>query len=621
MTVLRALLPEEVGRDEVDALADERGWLLVNVHPGTADAPRRVFFATGDGEGWVTLVEEPRMGACYLEVAGHDPESLLDHAVAQLGEQRRDAVLESLQQPGTGSVAHLGHGVSRLAVARPAVWDETLQRALRQAETHAAPEVKRAAAGVRDAYARERPLSAFPLRPRLASSVHCGRHVEDGVSRVMLVDVGAGVRVQIEEAYYLLLTFCDGTRDLDDLCLAASREGIYGGQAGIRAFLDELHEAGLLRDGLSIPQPAPPVAGPEASPDRPLAFLPDYGFECDGRGSCCRFYGMVAFDPGEAREAEALAARMHLPVSPPHLFTPFAGAQLRPYAPRVVAQESGRCLFLEKDAGCGLHRVGGTFAKPFPCRTFPTTLVDDGTEVRVSVGPECACVFRSLDTPSGARLLPESAVTLSDVPAAPWRTVPEPVPLTRRDVASRSQLRTWSTAVLDTLVCVDDVPAFVLSLADALPATFEDPTRMVDWRDDGTLHAEVDAHLDALAARARQAVDEGAHTNPPGALATRVANWMARALEGQSHATLSALPCDLRHERFYVRCLAFGHRLAPPGTPLRDGLIDRAVRLLAARALEQAPIEDDAATPAIALLEAAMRNLSLAGYAARVASL
>jgi hypothetical protein len=69
-------------------------------------------------------------------------------------------------------------------------------------------------------------------------------------------------------------------------------------------------------------------------------------------------------------------------------------------------------------------------------------------------------------------------------------------------------------------------------------------------------------------------------------------------------------------ERFYLRALAHGHRLAIEGRTLEHGLRDRAARMLAARAMARVPApRDQSARYPLALLEAAMRNLGIAGYA------
>jgi len=92
-----------------------------------------------------------------------------------------------------------------------------------------------------------------------------------------------------------------------------------------------------------------------------------------------------------------------------------------------------------------------------------------------------------------------------------------------------------------------------------------------------------------------------------------VARWIATALD---HGDPFAAPTHPAHERFYLAALAWGHRLAVEGRPLAHGLRDRATRVLAARAMASvAPPDDTASDAPLALVEAAVRNLSIAGYA------
>ena len=95
-------------------------------------------------------------------------------------------------------------------------------------------------------------------------------------------------------------------------------------------------------------------------------------------------------------------------------------------------------------------------------------------------------------------------------------------------------------------------------------------------------------------------------------LSRAVARWIAEAL---AVASPDLAPVDPGAERFYLAALAFGHRLAIEGRPLAHGLRDRAARLLAARAMTKvAPPDDTSSAHPLALLEAAMRNLGIAGY-------
>ena len=345
--------------------------------------------------------------------------------------------------------------------------------------------------------------------------------------------------------------------------------------------------------------------------------LPGFSLVCDGSGSCCRFYGSVAFTADEARAARGFAKHMRLPLAEDALFTPVRGARMDDDDLRAVAQVDGRCVFLESDALCGLHRRGGPEAKPFPCRLYPAMLMDDGTSVRVSLGPECACIFASEGRDDGAPLVPAGARTLGDLgPEIMVMHVPDPVPLTPLRTAPRAALAAWSKALVDALPGSDvDAVALAWALAERMAEEgLSEPTHVLAARAPEV--SAVTPWLDALAARAHAAATLNAAWRGSSDLSRRVARWLADALRDADPAALLRDAPDPRAERFYLRALAHGHRLAIEGRTLRHGLRDRAARILAARAMarSKAPADTSAGYP-IALLEAAMRNLGLAGYA------
>lgn len=553
MSEARVRLAPGTGRDAIDEVAEALGWALVNVHAAGGDAPRRVYWASADGEALI-IGAEGEAGWC-LDVSGHDPDGVIDALGARLG---------GVREPAPSG-------------------ERTASRAL-------------------------------PVRPRLSERVHAVRHLVDGELKVVLHDFGAGVIAVIDEPRWRVLALADGSRDLDALCLASAREDLYGGEAGLRELLEGLDDAGLLTDGLKAPPRPAPVAAPARQDGRPLEVLPGFSLVCDGRGSCCRFYGMIAFSAGEARRARVVGEDLPLPLPLDALFTPLSGAQLGEEVTHVVAQADGRCVFLEGDGRCGLHRVAGAEAKPYPCRTFPATFVDDGAAVRVSVGPECACVFRSAGRTDGAPLVPAGARVFADVPSAPVTWLADPFPVDATRTADRAALRAYSSRLVEALEEVDDLPRAAFRLAAELRRFGLDPARVLTIDEPPDL-ARIDAWLGALATHAEQAAERYARLRSGTDLSRRVARWIADALVDVSASALLALPADLSSERFYLRALAFGHRLAVEGRPLAHGLFDRGVRILASRAMARAPLEDTAAEVPLGLLEAALRNLSLNGYA------
>lgn len=417
------------------------------------------------------------------------------------------------------------------------------------------------------------PPPGAPARPRLADTVEARLIVEGGEVRARLHDLRSDAVIVVDATAWDALRAADGTRDADALRLAAGRP------VDLRA----AGEAGMLADGLAPAPPEPPVPS-SARRERPVEALPGYRLRCDGSGGCCRAYGSVPFDPEEAARARATGLA---PIDPDRLFSPYRGAR---WATRAVAWVDEACAFLGPDDACRLHAAHGPGAKPFACRLFPATAIDDGAAVRVSAAPECACVFESDGADRGAPLVDPGPLD----PRVPVRALPDPVPLDASRVASREAYRAWSDRLLRRVEAErGDLAAFALGLAAAVRA--------------GGLEAGVDveprrapiASGSELEARARHP----AHTRQ----AREVAGW---ALESLAALDGWPEPRQREAERFYLRALTFGHRLAVEGRPLVQGLRERAARLICARAMHavDAPSPRLARHP-LAALEAALRHL------------
>ena len=64
-----------------------------------------------------------------------------------------------------------------------------------------------------------------------------------------------------------------------------------------------------------------------------------------------------------------------------------------------IAQIDGRCVFLEEDNLCLIHRVLGEGAKPFTCRRFPHLLGRTAEEVLVGADYACPALIRNEGEP------------------------------------------------------------------------------------------------------------------------------------------------------------------------------------------------------------------------------
>ncbi|MBW2523711.1 MAG: YkgJ family cysteine cluster protein, partial [Deltaproteobacteria bacterium] len=292
------------------------------------------------------------------------------------------------------------------------------------------------------------PAEGPPPRPALGTHVAVRRHLIEGREQLSLHDLLHEQVAVVGPREWALLRSADGTRGIEGILAAAARRGHYARPEELERFLAELDAAGLL-------------ARPEQNGDRPVAEaparaaarldpLPGYRLDCDGRGSCCRIYPTIVFAPLEAARARALAPdALDGAADDERWFTPERGSSVRTADGRIQgragAMVDGRCVHLAEDRRCRLHRAAGAGAKPMGCRLFPATFTDDGEAIRVSVAPECACVFVSAATDQGELLVPPGARTGADLPAEVYvTTLGDPIALASGRTAPRERYVAWS---------------------------------------------------------------------------------------------------------------------------------------------------------------------------------
>ena len=490
-------------------------------------------------------------------------------------------------------------------------------------------------------------------RPRLSLHVSARRQIVDGETCVVLHDRRSDRSLAVGEREWTVLRCADGTRDVEGLVLAAERRGRFIRRDHLEAFLLALNEAGMLAVGgepfadenerheLSD-QPsltAREVANRyEARKNRPVDTLPGYLFDCDGRGACCRIFPTVLFSPGEALRARANAPELLEGSEREELvFTPERSACFEGEASargaRAVTMIDGRCAFVSRDLRCSLHEKAGPRAKPLGCQLFPTTFVDDGEAIRVSILPDCACVFESIGKPDGEPLVPRDLHFGSDIPPAVHvPTLPAGLPLDAETTVSRKSYVAWSREILVALRSRTPAnPACSLwNLADVISEAGLDerasalviskPTapyidRLAPW-----VHA-LRSHVDRRSSE--QALCRGERD-----LVRVVTKWLGAGCDRFLHDPRRWLehdePSVRRNEAFYCETVFHGHQLIDDRS-LVTSLRDRAVRLLLARVLPQVmvleevePGQEGALAQPIALIEPLMRTHGLSDYTAEV---
>ena len=428
--------------------------------------------------------------------------------------------------------------------------------------------------------------------PRLSDSALVRRHAVDGVHELVVHDARSGALYVLTPEQWALVRRADGMRTLDEIA-AADGGGVP--VAAIAALFNDLTRAGLLEEGPRIVvEPGRPRTTLGDLRHRTLVALADFAFTCDGAGECCSGYSSLSVtrdDLASARACEGGLADVDAneAASP----TPLTGAEQRDHF--ALPLVDGRCFALNERARCTLHERGGPEAKPRSCRTYPTTLLDDGDIIRVSVTCECSCVFRSrAKSGEGAQ-----DRWLADLPSeTPIHTLADLVPITVHAHATREAVARWSRSILELRTC-DDGVELLLNEARRLreraePGAPHEP-------DELTRAVEALANLTergAIAARAwRSAKDP-----------SRISREACAAAAGRAASpgrvdALRRVTDGVEDELLFARAMIYG---CAWGAPLADGLVRAAARLMVSRELRAAGVSEG---HPIALIERVARSL------------
>jgi len=328
-------------------------------------------------------------------------------------------------------------------------------------------------------------------------------------------------------------------------------------------------------------------------------------------------FSTVIFSPEEARRALVICADSEEPLDEEELFTPERGASLERWGPahgvRAATLREGRCSFLEGSGRCRLHRLGGPGGKPAGCALYPLLFVDDGEVIRVSLRPECACVFEQLKR-QGEPLLPPAMRCGGDLPlVAHVAILPREIAISSTATRSREALRRWSRSALAAFAgsADRDLVATLLSLSDRLEMGSLETTLPCDGRRGAgelgeRLHEELAELHEAVQVRARL-----------------LASWLTieaparRALEaiggGCEELLCAGAPRhpragDRRDELLYGRLFFFGHQWHGEAALARE-LRLRALRVMLARTAALRETYSAQEHP-LAVVEAALRGTS-----------
>jgi len=499
------------------------------------------------------------------------------------------------------------------------------------------------------------------IRPLLGPNVAARRHVADGERFVLLHDRVSGRIHRVTERAWAVLGAMDGTRDAEGLAAAARLRRFAVEAAEAHGFIEDVARAGLLADSKAALEASAGSAtrrddgdrGNESSvgvtlssslslsfdvpPERPLEVLADYRLDCDGSGSCCRLFPTIVFTPRDVASARAVLPDV---MSAGHdeqgAFTPSQGSR---HQLSVVTLVDGRCGYLEPSGRCGIHAASAASWKPFGCRTFPLSFVDDGTSVRVVPRPECACVPRSarvegtvgtagppgggggVSAMAGEALLGGGLRTRGDLALEAFvHAVPDPVPLAEGTFAPRDALARWSRHVAG--LATPDAAAAFASLAASVEERGLDEARAaelmatptpLDWE-------QIRHRLETIRASSAKRADDGFRSGRDLAQQAFIALETACALALAAPPLFTGGPRSEREagaEAFHLRATIFGHLVwhLEGTTDLAEGLHALSARVIAARALgavaEIGELSDPAFTWPLSLVEAMCRGYSL----------
>jgi lysine-N-methylase len=455
-------------------------------------------------------------------------------------------------------------------------------------------------------------------RPRLSAHVLPRIYAAGQSSYVVLYDTEALRSHPVSRRAWSCISAMDGTRDVEGLTAFLKARGTEASAEEIAGFIAELESQCLVEEGVGALRAS---VTEESSSDleRRLEPLPRYALECDGAGSCCRFYPSIAFSPHDVAKARA-----HCPdvedsgQDERRVFVPLIGVE----SPmRAVALRDGRCTYLEADGACLIHKQAGAAAKPIGCNLYPSRFVDAGQSVRVLPHLECACVFRSAAAPAATDPIPQ---TVRDLPlGAAVERLESPVILTATLGASLAEVQVVFDA-LSELSCADCVGAF-LQIARQLNASLSAEAMAATVQNaEGAKAFELqlfEAALDSLERRVLPLTREEWRSPKDLVLVTANALLMAIDVLKQGLAELLEGPgVFAADEAFYFRVQMFGLGLcARSGTRSSRVLaFDRAFRLLLGRALGVVAVLAELGDPAfkcpLSLVEAAMRGYGLGVY-------
>jgi Fe-S-cluster containining protein len=183
-----------------------------------------------------------------------------------------------------------------------------------------------------------------------------------------------GERWEVPLEVVALLWLADGERTVEVLHELALEAGATLSLERLEAWLRDLHEAKFV--GLSPLEGVSHWVLPQTE-----------AHGCEGCGRSCEGHLVGPLPPSEVEAIQDALPRLRVLEPALEGLTPFMSVARKPGV--YLRLVNGRCIFLDEERRCRIHKHLGEALKPSICRMFPyvRVLTDDG--YRLAIGPGC----------------------------------------------------------------------------------------------------------------------------------------------------------------------------------------------------------------------------------------
>jgi Fe-S-cluster containining protein len=243
-----------------------------------------------------------------------------------------------------------------------------------------------------------------------------------GPRAARITDGTSGFGVEVDGGAARLVEAIDGRRSVRELSESLAAQGVAAGVEDVGRVIGLLDSMYLLDNERGRARALAAQARPRVAAASGLRVVPGARWDCHACGYCCS--NGQRFGPiGEADRARVLAhdwsGLVPGPARPEDLFFEVPDDAGGP--PRIYLQQrGGRCVFLDAENLCAIHRRLGPEAKPQICRMFPYAAVATPEGTFVSIRRECKSLHLSIENGTEvATRIPEIERLVAETPPLP----------------------------------------------------------------------------------------------------------------------------------------------------------------------------------------------------------